>query len=305
VIFTELGYSSFDGVNRSPWEWGTPSSNTEDQQEQADCLEATFTVMTKRDWFKGMYYWNWFSHDIANPLGYPIRGKIAQSVLAAWYQNGHSAPSSEPHAVKAIPTKPAPTPPPGQPAPAATPAPGRSAVIPPTGAPAKVLFSFEQDAQGWGIPDWALEKTDMVAKEVTVGKAGATEGKQALQVAVDFAGGKWAGALVEVEEYFDWTPHNSLAVDVTLPPDAPAGLKAKIILTVGEDWEWTEMRRSIQLTPGQTTTLRASLAPGSEDWKRALVDENFRKDVRKVAIRVESNKPAFKGSLAIDNVQLE
>ena len=178
-------------------------------------------------------------------------------------------------------------------------------VAAPSGGPAKVLFSFEKDLQGWGIPDWALEKTDMVAREVTTGKAGVTEGKQALQVAVDFPGGKWNGALVEVEEYFDWSPYQTLAVDVTLPADAPAGLKAKLILTAGENWEWTEQRRAIQLTPGQTTTLRASLATGSEDWKRATVDDAFRKDVRKLAIRVESNKPAFPGTFSVDNVRLE
>ena len=145
----------------------------------------------------------------------------------------------------------------------------------------------------------------MVAKEVRPVKDGATEGQQALGVVVDFPGGKWNGALAEVEEYFDWTPYQSLSMDITLPPEAPAGLKAKIILTVGEEWEWTEMRRSVQLTPGQTTTLTASLAPGSEDWKRTEVTDAFRKDVRKLAIRVESNKPAFQGAFSIDNVRLE
>ena len=94
-------------------------------------------------------------------------------------------------------------------------------------------------------------------------------------------------------------------MDVTLPPEAPAGLKAKLILTVGEEWEWTEMRRSIQLSPGQTTTITANLAAGSEDWKRTEVTDSFRKDVRKLAIRLESNKPAFSGTFTIDNVRLE
>ncbi|MEK7878645.1 MAG: hypothetical protein AAB285_02190, partial [candidate division NC10 bacterium] len=159
-------------------------------------------------------------------------------------------------------------------------------------AGAKVLFGFESGAQGWGIPDWALEKPDMVGREIVVAKEGATEGAQALALVVDFPGGKWNGALAEVEEYFDWTPYHALTVDVSLPAEAPAGLKAKLILTVGEEWTWTEMRRSIQLTPGQTTTINVSLAPGSEDWKRTVVDEFFRKDVRKLAVRLESNKPA-------------
>ena len=172
-------------------------------------------------------------------------------------------------------------------------------------ADGKVLFGFEKDAQGWGIPDWALEKPDMVGREIVVAKEGVTEGKQALALVVDFPGGKWNGALAEVEEYFDWTPYHALTVDVSLPAEAPAGLKAKLILTVGEEWTWTEMRRSIQLTPGQTTTITVSLAPGSEDWKRTVVDENFRKDVRKLAVRLESNKPAYQGKFYLDNVRLE
>ena len=175
----------------------------------------------------------------------------------------------------------------------------------PSGAAAKVIFGFEKGTQGWGIPDWALEKPDMVGKEVLVAKEGATEGSQALAIVVDFPGGKWNGAIVEDEEYFDWSPYSTLSVDVTLPAEAPAGLKAKLVLTVGENWEWTEMRRSIQLPPGQTTTITASLAAGSEDWKRTVVDENFRKDVRKLAIRLESNKPAYQGKFYIDNVRLE
>jgi len=172
-------------------------------------------------------------------------------------------------------------------------------------AESKILFGFESGAQGWGIPDWALEKPDMVGKEVLVAKEGATEGTQALALVVDFPGGKWNGALAEVEEYFDWSPYQTLSVDVSLPPEAPAGLKAKLVLTVGEDWAWTEMRRAIQLTPGQTTTITVRLAPGSEDWKRTEVDDGFRQDVRKLAVRLESNKPAYQGKCYIDNVRLE
>ena len=190
-------------------------------------------------------------------------------------------------------------------APAAKAAAPAASVSPTASAARKLLFGFESGTQGWAIPDWALEKPDFVASKVVADAAGATEGRQALNVVVDFPGGRWNGALAEVEEYFDWTPYRTLAVDVTLPAEAPAGLKAKLILTVGENWEWTEMRRALQLTPGQTTTITASLASGSEDWKRTVVEESFRKDVRKLAVRVESNKPAYKGTFAIDNVRLE
>ena len=319
VIFTEIGYGSADGVNRTPW---TIASKTEDQPEQTDCLEALLRVMTQRAWFKGMYWWNWFSQAVDSPLGYPIRGKLAEGVLARWYLRSSPQPQADPPeqgsrapstrgvgvtvraAVNALRELASPdataahTPA----AKAAAPAAPASPVAP---AAPKLLFGFESGPQGWAIPDWALEKPDFVATKVVVGPTGATEGRQALEVAVDFPGGQWNGALAEVEEYFDWTPYRTLTVDVTLPAEAPAGLKAKLVLTVGEKWEWTEMRRALQLTPGQTTTITASLAPGSEDWKRTVVEEGFRKDVRKLAVRVESNRPAYKGTVSIDNIRLE
>jgi hypothetical protein len=110
---------------------------------------------------------------------------------------------------------------------------------------------------------------------------------------------------VEDFEYFDWTPYRAISVDIYVPPTTPVGLKGKIVLTVGENWKFIEMARSIQLIPGQWVTITGNLAVGSEDWKKTIVDDNFRKDVRKLAIRVESNKkPEYTGPIYIDNVKL-
>lgn len=169
----------------------------------------------------------------------------------------------------------------------------------------KVIFGFEKDAQGWEIPEWAMEQEDHVAKTVEVSKDFAKEGKGSLKITAAFPGKIWAAALVEDFEYFDWTPYKAISADIYLPKEAPIGLKAKIILTVGENWKFTEMARSIALVPGEWVTITANLLPGSEDWKRTVVDDNFRKDVRKIAIRVESNKkPEYKGPFYIDNVRL-
>lgn len=82
VIFTEAGYASSDGANKRPWE---VTSKTEDQREQADCLDALMTVMTNRVWFSGLYVWNVFPQDISSPLGFPVKGKLAEKILADWY----------------------------------------------------------------------------------------------------------------------------------------------------------------------------------------------------------------------------
>ncbi len=83
VIFTELGYVSSDGANKQPW---ATLNNPEDQAEQADSLEAALTVLSKRNWFKGMYLWQYFPQERWSPLGYPIRGKEAEKILGEWYR---------------------------------------------------------------------------------------------------------------------------------------------------------------------------------------------------------------------------
>ena len=168
----------------------------------------------------------------------------------------------------------------------------------------KVLFSFERDTEGWEIPDWAYEQDDYIAEEVESSSDVAKEGKKSLKVKADFPGGRWRGALTEVMEYFDWTPFGTVSCDIYIPADAPAGLKAKMILTVGDNWKWTEMSRSYKLKPGEWTHVSANLKPGSADWKRTRPTDEFRADVRKIAVRVESNKPAYKGPIYIDNIKL-
>lgn len=169
----------------------------------------------------------------------------------------------------------------------------------------KVLFGFEKDTQGFEIPEWAMEQEDYIAKNVAVSKDIAKEGSQSLKVDCVFPGKVWTAGLVEDFEYFDWTPYKAISVDIYIPKTAPVGLKAKMVLTVGESWKFTEMARSVQLVPGEWVTVSAGLIPGSEDWKKTIVDDNFRKDVRKLAIRVESNKkPEYTGPFYIDNVVL-
>ena len=170
----------------------------------------------------------------------------------------------------------------------------------------KLLFGFEEAVPTWEIPDWCFEKSDYVGESIAVSNKYAKEGKSALELMVVFPGARWTAAYVEVQEYFDWTLSERISADIFLPEDAPFGLKAKIILTVGEDWEWTEMSRLAKLVPGEWRTITASLIPGSIDWRQVEVSDGFRADVRKLGIIVVSNmQPAYKGPIYIDNVRLE
>ena len=168
----------------------------------------------------------------------------------------------------------------------------------------EVLFGFENGLEGWDVPDWAYEKPDHVQREINSSDVIAQEGTSSLEVVAEFPGKCWSGAIVEVMQYFDWSAYSKIACDIYLPADGPEGLKAKMILTVGDTWRWVEMSRDFALIPGTWVTIKADLMPGSIDWKRTQVDEAFRQDVRKLDIRVVSNgDPAYSGPFYIDNIR--
>ncbi|MFH1798728.1 MAG: discoidin domain-containing protein [Candidatus Omnitrophota bacterium] len=81
VIFTEVGYPSADGANSQPW---AAISDVEDQQEQADCLNAVLEVLTERAWFEGYYIWQYFPQERWSPLGFTVKGKKAEEVIKKW-----------------------------------------------------------------------------------------------------------------------------------------------------------------------------------------------------------------------------
>jgi hypothetical protein len=88
VVFTEIGYSSADGTNKEPWQTFAGTNNAKiDEQEQSDCLQALMEALSKRGWFKGMYWWQYFPQERFNPLGFLIRCKPTEEILSDWYKN--------------------------------------------------------------------------------------------------------------------------------------------------------------------------------------------------------------------------
>lgn len=168
------------------------------------------------------------------------------------------------------------------------------------------IADFETDQLTWGVPDWALEKADHVAKKIELSSDVASDGKKSLKIDAAFTGQGWTAAVVEVQDYFDLSASQKVAVDVYLPKDAPEGLTGNIVLTVGDGWTWTEQLRSVPLVPGKWTTVEANIADGSKDWKKATVDNAWRSDIRKVDIRVISEKKAaYSGPVYIDHIRGE
>jgi hypothetical protein len=169
----------------------------------------------------------------------------------------------------------------------------------------RTFFDFEEDLQGWEVPLWAEDKTDYVAKEVMISKDVASKGQSSMKVMSDFPGGVWTAGLVELQQYLDLSQYRAVMADVYIPADAPEGLRAKLILTVGSNWKFVEMSMSVPLIPGKWVTVSANIEPGSYDWKRVVPDEEFAQDVRKIAIRVESNRqPVYSGPVYIDNIRV-
>ncbi|MCK4856848.1 MAG: hypothetical protein KAT58_02665 [candidate division Zixibacteria bacterium] len=88
IIFTEVGYQSVDGTNRTPW-YTDPSSHTMDFQEQAECYEALLSVCRRRSWWLGAFWWNWETNPNGgggnDPYWTPMN-KPAEDVMISHYQ---------------------------------------------------------------------------------------------------------------------------------------------------------------------------------------------------------------------------
>ncbi len=169
-----------------------------------------------------------------------------------------------------------------------------------------ILYGFEKDPQGWEIPDWAMAKKDHVGRQISVSEFHSSEGKYSLEFDVEFSGSpQWEGAHVErLIDVTDWSPFSYLSIDIFLPKNAPQGLRARVILTVGSGWTWTEANKAYPLAPGEWTVIKLDLTRNSMSWRK-FIDDSFRSDVKKLGIRIESNgKIAYKGPTYIDNVKL-
>jgi hypothetical protein len=169
----------------------------------------------------------------------------------------------------------------------------------------KVLYDFESDKDGWEIPLWAVDKEEYTQKASDISDDISSRGKKSLRVDSDFSPGKWVASIAEIQRYFDLSEYDAIATDIYLPPDAPErGFRAKLIFTVGEDWKFVEMSRSVKLEPGKWNYILASLKSNSRDWKWTKVDNTFKEDVRKIALRIEyEGKQSYSGPIYIDNIR--
>jgi hypothetical protein len=84
VLFTEIGYRSYDYAAMSPWDW--TNNHPYNANGQANCYEAAWQVFANKPWFAGMFWWGWTPDSKAGGAGdtnYTPQNKPAQSVLTA------------------------------------------------------------------------------------------------------------------------------------------------------------------------------------------------------------------------------
>lgn len=90
IVFTEVGYPSMDLASVWPWNW--KRSGAVDIQEQAMLYQALFQTWwyhPEREWFRGMYIWNWLPDPEQGGLedwNYTPHGKPAEEILKYYFQ---------------------------------------------------------------------------------------------------------------------------------------------------------------------------------------------------------------------------
>ncbi len=148
------------------------------------------------------------------------------------------------------------------------------------------LYSFEADAEGWGIVDFwtaitTLEQTD----------ADASDGEHSLALTGAYSGTAWeeGGIFLTLPEAADWSSYDLLTMDVYVPEGAE-GFLAQVYLKTGEGWTWANTA-DITLVAGQWNTITADLS--------TLGDTT---NVREVGLKIGTSVAAFEGTFLVDNV---
>ena len=92
ILFSEIGYRSDASATIEPWVWGSQlntTTNTKSFSTQNLAYEALFQKLWDKDWFAGMYFWQWHTtsveHDEHENMEFTPRYKPAENTMAKWY----------------------------------------------------------------------------------------------------------------------------------------------------------------------------------------------------------------------------
>lgn len=79
IIFTEIGYRSYDGTNMAPEKYLEKDPNKIDFQEQVDCYMALLDQCQDRSWWQGVFWWYWEADPNAGLPAYGYTGHTPQN----------------------------------------------------------------------------------------------------------------------------------------------------------------------------------------------------------------------------------
>ncbi len=92
ILFTEVGYRSDVSSTIKPWEWGSTFGvlyKKKSDKTQQLAFEALFKQLWAKDWFAGVYIWQWDHRSTkegsAKNLDFSPRFKPAENVIAEWF----------------------------------------------------------------------------------------------------------------------------------------------------------------------------------------------------------------------------
>lgn len=92
ILFMEIGCRSALGCAKIPWDF-MHKEFPHSEEEQANFYESSLSVMSKRDWFAGYFWWDWSTtiyhteEEAAKDNDFNIYLKKAERVVQEWYTN--------------------------------------------------------------------------------------------------------------------------------------------------------------------------------------------------------------------------
>ncbi len=90
ILFMEIGCRSAKGCAQMPWDFEHMEFPW-DEEEQARFYESCLSVMTRRPWFKGVFWWDWSTtiydtdEEARKDIGFNIHRKKAEQVMKQYY----------------------------------------------------------------------------------------------------------------------------------------------------------------------------------------------------------------------------
>ncbi len=87
ILFTEYGYRNVDYTGKEPWKENEGNQNN---QAQANALEAFYQSFSGKSWFAGGYIWKWYvekSRHRKRDIDFTPQERPALQVIENWYSN--------------------------------------------------------------------------------------------------------------------------------------------------------------------------------------------------------------------------